>query len=73
MPTRMKLRRIEKEKTQIDLWGETGIPQWRLSLIERGLPPRCEEAKKIAAALGSTSDELFSSNNQKNCSTAAIL
>ena len=59
MITRMKLKRIEREKTQIDLWGETGIPQWRISLIERGMPPKFEEAQRISRALGARAEEIF--------------
>ena len=55
----MKLKRIEKEVTQIDLWMQTGIPQWRISLIERGVHPRLEEAEKIAAVLEMSERELF--------------
>lgn len=73
MITRMKLKRILREMTQTDLWRETGIPQWRLSVIERGIPPRGEEAEKIATALGSTPEEIFSFDCQKSCSVEAVL
>jgi|TARA_R100001530_G_scaffold126521_1_gene95373 DNA-binding XRE family transcriptional regulator len=59
MVSKMKLKRIEADKTQIDLWNETGIPQWRISLIERGMPPKAVEAGKIADALEATIEELF--------------
>jgi len=48
----MKIERIKKEMSQIDLWMQTGIPQWRISLIERGLPPKPDERRKLAEALG---------------------
>lgn len=57
--SRLKLARIEQDKTQVDLWMETGIPQWRISLLERGITPRQEEAVKLASALGRNVDELF--------------
>jgi len=55
----MKIERIKKGMTQIDLWMKSGIPQWRLSLIERGIMPKPEEANKIAAALEMPKGELF--------------
>jgi transcriptional regulator with XRE-family HTH domain len=55
----MKLERIRKGKTQTDLWQETGIPQWRISLIERGMPPKADEVRKLAEALRRPADELF--------------
>lgn len=50
-----------KEVTQVDLWMKTGIPQWRISLIERGIPPEKDEAEKIAGALQIDSKDLFPS------------
>lgn len=55
----MKMERIRREITQVDLWMKTGIPQWRLSLIERGIPPKQGEAQKIAKALGQDAKKLF--------------
>ena len=55
----MKLERIKKEITQIDLWMMTRIPQWRISLIERGVPATPEEMKKIVSALGVPEQDLF--------------
>jgi transcriptional regulator with XRE-family HTH domain len=48
----MRLERIKLGMSQIDLWMETGIPQWRISLIERGVPPKPDERRKLAKALG---------------------
>ena len=59
MVSAMKLARIKKEITQVDLFIKTGIPQWRLSLIERGLVPKSEEAKKVADVLGKEPEEIF--------------
>jgi len=61
----MKLARIQREVTQIDLWMKTGIPQWRLSLIERGIIPQKKEADRIAGALGATVTELFPALDQR--------
>ena len=59
MVSAMKIARIKKEVTQIDLWMKTGIPQWRISLIERGITPKDEEAKKLSDALGEKCENLF--------------
>jgi len=59
MVSTMKLARIQREITQFDLWMKTGIPQWRLSLIERGIVPKPEEAKKISDVLGEKPEEIF--------------
>ena len=59
MVSSMKLQRIQKEITQIDLWMKTGIPQWRISLIERGIKPRPKEAEKIATVLETSVEDLF--------------
>jgi transcriptional regulator with XRE-family HTH domain len=62
MVSRLKIERVKINKSQLDLWLATGVPQWRLSLIERGVPPTPEERRKIAEALELTEDELFSSD-----------
>jgi|GEM_PF-6846638 len=59
----MREKRKSLGQTQTDLFLATGIPPWRLSLIERGIPPRGEESFRIADALGTTPDELFSSKD----------
>ena len=59
MVSQMKLERIKRGVTQVDLWMETGIPQWRISLIERGIEPKSEEAQRIAAALSRSLDDIF--------------
>ena len=64
MVSKMKVRRVGKDLTQIDLWMKTGIPQWRLSLIERGIPPRLEEAQKVAEALGCQIEDIFPPRNE---------
>lgn len=60
MVSELRITRIKKEMTQVDLWLKTGIPQWRISLIERGIVPKFEERRKIAKALGTTESEIFS-------------
>jgi len=59
MISELKLARIKREMTQVDLWLKTDIPQWRISLIERGLIPRSEEKRKIADVLGLPLEDLF--------------
>ena len=59
MISSMKLERIKRGITQVDLWVETGIPQWRISLIERGVEPKPEEAQRIAEALNCRLDDVF--------------
>jgi len=55
----LRIARLRRGKTQIDLWMATGIPQWRISLIERGIVPKPEERRRIAKALGVSEKELF--------------
>ncbi len=59
MISKLKMARIKKELTQIDLWMMCGVPQWRLSLIERGIAPTEIEAHEIAEALEIPLAELF--------------
>ncbi len=64
MISKMKLERIKKEMSQIDLWLKTEVPQWRISLIERGIPPKSEEAQRIAEALNCHVGDLFPLKNE---------
>ena len=59
MVSQMKIERIKKGITQVNLWMKTGIPQWRISLIERGIEPKPAEAQKIAETLSCRLDEIF--------------
>ena len=59
MVSKLKIERAKKEIPQVDLWMKTGIPQWRISLIERGLLPKAEEKTKIAEAMGLAENKLF--------------
>jgi transcriptional regulator with XRE-family HTH domain len=58
----LRIERAKRGKTQVDLWMATDIPQWRLSLIERGVLPTPDERQKIAKALGVPEDDLFTSD-----------
>jgi len=70
MISNMRLERTKREITQIDLWMKTGIPQWRISLIERGIQPKLNEKKKIAKVLGCKVADIFSENEglKNDCS-----
>lgn len=57
--SKIKLQRIIRGLSQSRLTIVTGIPQWRISLIERGVVPTCEEAARIAAALGCRPEDVF--------------
>ena len=59
MVSPIKLKRVQKEISQTDLFLKTGIPAWRISLIERGIIPQEAEAEKLAHALNAPVNELF--------------
>jgi len=59
MASKMKIRRVIVGKSQLGLERETGIGQWRISLIERGLIPQPNEAALIASALGVKPEYIF--------------
>ena len=60
--SKMKIRRVVVGKSQLRLERDTGIGQWRISLIERGLPPQSNEAALIASALGVKPRDIFPNN-----------
>lgn len=51
MISNMKIERIKKELTQEALGRLTGIPQYRVSLIERGIEPKEWERQMLTEAL----------------------
>ena len=59
MVSALRLERVIKEMTQTELARRTGIPQWRISLVERGKQPSLAEVKAIATALGVSPADLF--------------
>ena len=59
MVTAMKLQRVRKELSQIALSKKVGIPQCKISVIERGMIPEKGEARKIARALNASVNDLF--------------
>ena len=59
MISRVKLERLQRELSQSELSERIGIPQWRISLIERGIKPGADEARKFAEVFGVEARELF--------------
>lgn len=55
----LKLTRVRKGLSQYELSQETGIPPWRISLIERGVSPTHQEAEAIANAFRTSVADLF--------------
>lgn len=65
---KLKLTRIDKDISQWDLSQTTGIPNYRISLIENGrVEPKPEELEALAAALDTTAEAIASTDfiNQK--------
>ncbi len=58
-PSQLKLERVKQGLTQFDFYKKAEIPQWKVSLIERGLQPTQDEAERIARVLGQDIQELF--------------
>ena len=60
---RLKLKRITKHISQWDLSQQTGIPNYRISLIENGrVEPKPEELTLLAEALGTTVEAIEDDN-----------
>ena len=61
MLTKIKFERIKKGLRQTDVADLTQgvVPQYRLSLIERGITPLPNEAKALADAFNVKPEELF--------------
>jgi len=57
--TPFKVERVKRELTQADLAARSGVPQHRISLLERGVKPRPEEAQALAVVLGVREAEIF--------------
>jgi transcriptional regulator with XRE-family HTH domain len=54
----IRLERLKRGWRQQDLWSQTGISQWRISLIENGMPPKPEERKRLAEVFGIPEQEV---------------
>lgn len=59
--TTVKIERIKRSLRQVDVAALTHgvVPQYRLSLIERGVTPRPDEVKALADAFKMNPEELF--------------
>jgi hypothetical protein len=63
MLTRVKAIRLEKGYTQMEVVERTRgiVNQYRLSVIERGVPPRPDEAVALAFSLNISPEDLWGS------------
>jgi len=52
MITKIRIERLKMGLRQVDLATQTGIPQQKISLLERGFPASEAEALKLGRALG---------------------
>lgn len=61
MLTRLRLERLRRGLRQIDVVAmcQGRVPQHRLSLFERGLPPQPGEARVLAEVFRTTTEHLF--------------
>jgi transcriptional regulator with XRE-family HTH domain len=57
--TPVKIERVKRELTQVALAARSGVPQYRISSIERGAKPHADEATALALVLETTTAELF--------------
>jgi transcriptional regulator with XRE-family HTH domain len=57
--TPFKIERVKRELTQAELAARSGVPQHRISLLERGVRPRPDEARALADVFGLEVPELF--------------
>jgi len=57
--TPFKIERVKRELTQAELAAQSGIPQHRISLLERGVRPRDEEVKALADVFKLEANDLF--------------
>lgn len=65
MITPMRIKRVMREMTQMDVSLRADLPQWKVSLFERGVCPRSDEALRIAEVLGAPVTELFPALDQR--------
>jgi len=59
MVSELKIKRIRQGLSQVELGLQSDIPQWRISLIERGIRPKKYEVRKISTALKVSTEEVF--------------
>ena len=63
MASKLRLARVANDFSQAKLAELSGVPQWRISLLERGISPKSEEGEAIAGALGLNAEKLFPKRN----------
>jgi len=63
MASPLRVARVLKDLSQEGLAGLSGVPRWRVSLLERGVIPKDGEAKAIGETLGVDPEKLFPKRN----------
>jgi transcriptional regulator with XRE-family HTH domain len=58
--TIFRIERVRRELTQAELAALCGIPQPRISLLERGIRPKPDEVRALADVFRVEPGELFS-------------
>ena len=59
MISKLRCERLNQELSQYELALKTGIPQWRISLIERGVRATVKERETLSKSLSTSNVELF--------------
>jgi len=61
MLSKVRAARLDKGLTQMEVVAQCAniLSQYRLSVIERGVPPRGDEAAAISVVLGVPAKDLF--------------
>jgi transcriptional regulator with XRE-family HTH domain len=57
--TPFRLERVKREMTQDQLAALSGVSQHRISVLERGVTPRPDEARALADVFKVKPEELF--------------
>ena len=58
--SKLKTWRIERNLSQYELAAATGVPRWRIQLLEGAFrEPEKEEVETLACALGVQPEDLF--------------
>lgn len=64
---KLKLWRLERGLSQVDLSQATGIYRWNIQLIELGIrPPTPEQMQTLSEALGAPIEKLFPIDTREN-------
>lgn len=57
--TKLRLERVKRDWSQAQVSEMTGLPPIRISLLERGLPPKAKDVEAMTKAYGLPPEELF--------------